>query len=385
MRLRLAMVSPFPEMPNMIRGGVEAVTYSLTAGLRAITDIEIHIIAPCYGRLAGVELRDGMTLHWLRSSRLPGVISYWSSFRHSIHRCLGEIRPDVTHFQGVGGWTLGYESPYVFTIHGIAERDVLFTGGHLLYLRKNVIAFVERQARKRSPHTILINPYVFEEIGDQIHGRQWHIENPVLSEFFNVTPLSNQRRILYVGRISERKNVEGLLKAFARLREVLPTASLRIAGAPDDPRYLEKCLGFVQANRLESAVHFLGNVDRAKLLEELSHAACLALVSKQETAPMIVEEAMAAGVPVVASRICGLPYMIKDGKTGFLVNADDEHQIVQGLLSVLGNSEIAAKLSSEAREIALQRFHSHVVAEKTLAVYMAAMDNRGAKKTRARS
>ncbi|MDO9117850.1 MAG: glycosyltransferase family 4 protein [Nitrospira sp.] len=367
------MVSTFPEAPSIVRGGVESVAYCLTEGLRSLNEFEIHIIAPCSKHKPGIEQRDGMTLHWLQADKLPGFISYWTSFRKAIHRCLNEIKPDITHFQGSGGWTLGYNAPYVFTIHGIAERDILFQGGPMLSIRKNTIALIERQGRKRSPHTILISPYVSKELGSQIGGKQWNIDNPVTDDFFKVQRARTGPRILYVGRISERKNVIGLLRSFSQLLRIQPSAHLLLAGDAEEPGYRIRCMECVRKLGMEENVQFLGNVDRPTLLEQLSRASCLILISKQETAPMIVMEAMAAGVPVVASNICGLPYMIDDGRTGYLVDPSNEAEIVDRLLKLLSNPVLSAQMGEAAREVAYERFHANVIAQKTLAVYREAL------------
>ncbi len=376
MKMRLAMVTPFPETPNVIRGGVEGVAYSLMLGLRAISDIELHVVAPCSNRSSGVEVREDMTLHWLNSSSLPGFVAYWSTFRRAIQTCLKAISPDVTHFQALGGWTLGYDAPYVFTIHGIAERDILFQGGALMRLRKNTIACIERRGRKRSPHTILISPYVAQEIGDQIEGKQWNIENPVTEDFFVVQRACKEPRVLYVGRLNERKNVLGLLKVFARLSKYQPSARLYLAGEADDASYKARCMEFIQNSDMKGQVRFLGNIDRSTLLKELSCATCVILISRQETAPMIIMEAMAAGIPVIASNLCGLPYMIEDGRTGYLVDPSDEEQIIDRLLRLLSNPLLATEFGWRAREVASRRFHVGVIAQRTMEVYQEAASQR---------
>lgn len=369
-RIKLAIVSEFPHQPGVIRGGVESVTQSLTNGLGSFNELELHVVSPTSRKSDGIEKRDGVTVHWLGLNKLPGFVSYWTTTRYAIHRCLQQINPQITHFQALGGWTLGYSAPYVFTVHGIAERDILFQNGAMLRLRRNTIAVVERQGRKRSPHTILISPYVADEIGDQIGGKKWSIENPVTDDFFKIQRTCKEPRILYVGRLNERKNVLGLLKVFSLLLRRHPSACLVLAGDADDHAYRIRCEEFIREHKMGGQVRFVGNVDRSTLLYELSQASCLILVSKQETAPMIVMEAMAAGVPVIASNICGLPYMVDDEKTGYLVDPTDEEMIVHRLSLLLSNPKLAMECGRRAREVALRRFHVNVIAQKTMEVYL---------------
>ena len=374
--MKIAMVSLFPEQSNLFRGGVEAVASVLVTGLRTIEEVDIHVIAPFSGLVPVTEVRDGMTLHWLPTGRLPGFISYWTTFRRRAHALLKTIRPDITHFQGLAGWTLGYSGPYVLTIHGIAEKDLEHQSGKFVQIRKTVFGLVEGMGRRRSPHTIIISPYVLEQIGSHVLGRQHLIENPVDCDAFDVQRSCEQPRILYVGRINRRKNVDGLIRAFARVRAFSPRATLHLAGGEDRPSYLAECRQLISEHGLHGAVQFLGKLERKAVLEQLSRAACLVLISRQETAPIIVEEAMAAGVPVVAANLCGMPYMIEDGRSGFLVDGDDLGQVAEKIQLVLSNSMLATAMGERAKQIALSRFHAHVVARRTFSLYKEILSER---------
>lgn len=367
--MKIAMVSPFPEQPGIFRGGVEAAACILANGLRSLGKIDIHVIAPSSRIFPTTEERDGMTLYWLPKGKLPGFIDYWTLFRHRVHKLLRAIQPDIAHFHGLAGWTLGYNAPYVFTVHGIAERDIDHQSGHLVKLRRAVYALVERIGRRRSPHTIIISPYVLDQIGSQILGKRYSIENPVDVDVFQVRRNCGLPQVLYVGQINKRKNIGALIEAFALLRARCPNATLRIVGELDHVDYVNECRRLVNGYSLQESVRFLGKADRKTLLNELSQAACLVLVSRQETAPIIVEEAMAAGIPVVASKLCGLPYLIEDAMTGFLVDQNNPQHIAERIHLVLSDTQRANGMGERARSIALSRFHANAVAQRTLDVY----------------
>ena len=369
MPLKLAIVTAFPKDTDVIRGGVESVSYCLAIGLRDRSDIEIHIVAPSNGSEQGVDQQEGLWIHWVPTSNLPGFLDYWTIFRWRAQRIIKGINPDITHFQGLAGWVLGFSQPYVLTIHGIAEKDILHKGGLFLRLRRYILAHVERHGRKQAPHIIAINPYVLTELGDQLKGVRWNIENPVETEFFSVTGGEEGSRILYVGRVSALKNIEGLLRSFATVRADNHSATLHIAGEAEASEYMERCVRLVKQLGIESSVSFLGNLSRTALRSQLRQARCLVLVAKQENAPMVIAEAMAAGVPVVASRICGIPYMVRDGETGFLVDPANTDEIANRLSFILDNPAVAIKMGQLAKTVAFNRFHVHTVAEKTIAVY----------------
>jgi glycosyltransferase involved in cell wall biosynthesis len=88
---------------------------------------------------------------------------------------------------------------------------------------------------------------------------------------------------------------------------------------------------------------------------------------------MGIEEAMAAGVPVVTSNRCGMPYMVRDGESGFLVNPTNPEDIARRLGQLLKNDELRRSMGAKGREIALDRFHPAKVAARTREVYYRAI------------
>ncbi|MGV8084617.1 MAG: glycosyltransferase [Coriobacteriia bacterium] len=106
---------------------------------------------------------------------------------------------------------------------------------------------------------------------------------------------------------------------FARVRQALPAAVLEIAGQTDaDPDYVQLCLRKAHELNIEDAVTFLGNLHGKELLDAYGRAQLVMLTSLQETAPVTIAEAMAAGRAVVATSVGGVSDMIADGVTGIL-------------------------------------------------------------------
>jgi glycosyltransferase involved in cell wall biosynthesis len=106
--------------------------------------------------------------------------------------------------------------------------------------------------------------------------------------------------------------------------------------------------------------------------QELASASVFGLVSLEENAPLGIEEAMAAGVPVVASNRCGMPYMVSHGETGFLVDPLSVDDITRRLQQLLENAGLRRMMGEAARDIAQERFHPSAVARRTRQVYLEA-------------
>ena len=173
--------------------------------------------------------------------------------------------------------------------------------------------------------------------------------------------------------ISPRKNTLILVEAFSRICAEGINAELRLAGKVVDEGYGASLINLIRNRGLENKVTLLGGISGDQVRRELSAASVFALVSLEENSPMGIEEAMAARVPVVASNRCGMPYMVRHGETGFLVNPGDPDDIAKWLRHVLADDEGRHNMGEKSRAIAFERFHPDVVARKTREVYYEAM------------
>jgi len=93
----------------------------------------------------------------------------------------------------------------------------------------------------------------------------------------------------------------------------------------------------------------------------------------EDNCPMVVLESMAAGVPVVAARVGGVPDLIEDGLTGIFCDPLDEKSMSGAVEKLLKNSSMACEIASRAKEKARERFHPKVIAEGHLRIYEEAL------------
>ena len=106
-----------------------------------------------------------------------------------------------------------------------------------------------------------------------------------------------------------------------------------------------------------------------KLKTWLRESTLLALPSLEDNCPMTVLEAAAAGVPVVAANVGGVPDLIADGKTGLLCDPLDAASMGGAVEKILAQPELARTLAAEANRAAQERFHPSVVARRHLEIY----------------
>ncbi|MEA2604301.1 MAG: glycogen synthase [Acidobacteriota bacterium] len=170
--------------------------------------------------------------------------------------------------------------------------------------------------------------------------------------------------LLFVGRLRIRKGVEVLLEALKDLHSRHPegsAATLRIAGDGEHRRRLERRAAELELGR---AVAFLGTCDTGRVRRLLAGAAALVVPSIYEGMPLVVLEAMAAGVPVVASAVSGIPEVVVDGETGWLVPPEDPEALAAALSEVLAGPAEARRRGEAGWRRVNERFRPSVAAAR---------------------
>ena len=120
------------------------------------------------------------------------------------------------------------------------------------------------------------------------------------------------------------------------------------------------------------AVTMLGPLRTEDLLEEYRRASVFVLASEQETSPMVIAEAMAASVPVVATRVGGIPHLVDDGRTGLLVAPGDVASLAGAIRGLLADEPRRAEFARRSHLRAQERFRLADVAARVREVYLEA-------------
>lgn len=186
------------------------------------------------------------------------------------------------------------------------------------------------------------------------------------------SPSRPRSRVVFVGRVSPEKGLHVLMDAFARVLINCPEIHLEIiggefvpplefiVGVSDDPMvrslsrfysgsYLESLRGQVKGD-MKERVTFLGHIPRQEMIEHLRGADLFVQPSiASEMFGMATAEAMAAGIPVVATRICGVPEVVADGETGLLVRPDDPEALANAMVCLLKNANLSEQMGRAGR------------------------------------
>jgi glycosyltransferase involved in cell wall biosynthesis len=375
--MHVVMAGVYPADPGKISGGVEAVVLYLTQALQSYPDLTLDVVTIGRRGTARRTVQHGdVTVHYLPCSRLPSHLSALANMRQ-VRTEMRRLKPDLIHVQVAGELAeaaAGTGLPWVLTLHGIRFMEVALWQGFLNKVYRGwFVKRAERRAVKRAKHIISISPFIQSTFKGQIRGAIYNIENPIDDVFFNVPQKRNPGQLLFVGRLTPLKGVHTLLHAFAYLHRRMPEATLRLAGGDHyrsiSKAYPQELRRFVADAGLEGAVTFLGALDRPNLLKEYSNCSALVLSSVQETAPMVIMEAMAAGKAVVSTDAGGARYLVEHGQTGLIVPPNDERALGEALYQVLSDEAKLEAMGRRAADVARQRFHAKAVAAQTREVY----------------
>ena len=181
--------------------------------------------------------------------------------------------------------------------------------------------------------------------------------------------------VAFIGRLVPEKGPHTAVEAMLHVLGEFPHARLVLAG--DGPMEGELRRRIYQA-WLGQVVEMAGRLDDQRLLDLYSRAWVAVFPSSYEPFGIVALEAMAAGTPCVVGRAGGLAEIVDHGKSGITVRPDDPLDLAQAVASILRDPALAAKLATEARKVARERYSWIDIAQGTLEVYDEALGRAGA-------
>ncbi len=386
MGLKVLMIGAYPLEPGVVHGGVESATSTLVPALAERDDIDsVTVLRFHHGEASTDYRREAPKVHiyYVRGQYRWRMITRSFLDLRKARKLIAELNPDVVHGQEIGvnsDIAVRCSPNGVVTVHGITyvETHLYHEPSLRTTLRARLIHNVARRVLRRAKVVISISKYDAEELSGLTRGARVSIANPTAAEFFALAPSApTAPRLLFAGGIIPLKNPLGLVNAFALALRAVPDARLILIGPQPDAAYVKLIRDRVADLGLTDSVDIVGFADNERLLQEIAMARAVVLFSRQENAPTIISQAMAAGKPVVASRVGGVPEMVDDGHTGFLVESEDEAALADRLARVLDDQHLCLRMGSRAHEIALTRFTPEAVAESTVQAYRTALMRRG--------
>ena len=258
--------------------------------------------------------------------------------------------------------------PFVTTLHG---TDITLVGRDPSFLP------ITRFGIEQSDRVTAISNYLRQATLDTfaVSTPIEVIYNFIDSEFYRRRPDPSLKKrlapggekiILHISTFRPIKRITDCIEVLARIRAEGPNARLVMCG--DGPERAEAEAVATRLNVSDDVI-FAGQQPQSMIREYLSIADLLLLPSQSESFGLVALEAMACEVPVIATRVGGLPELVEDGATGFLFPVGDVNAMAAGAISLLSNQALTQQFGRLAREVAITRFSAERIIPEYEALY----------------
>jgi glycosyltransferase involved in cell wall biosynthesis len=338
-------------------------------------------------------------------SGIGGVLAHW---RHRTEEgpvlrqavaTVDSFVPDLVHVHGSErpfGLLAGGTSPVLLSMQGLLAacsrvylkdippidiaRDV--TSGEFLKGRGLVHDAWRMRVAARREHRILQRCHFLSGRTDwdreviravNPRARYYHVDEILRPEFYGRMWRPDTARPFVIhatGGTDPYKGLITLLEAVAVLRHsARPDVRLRVAGGLQSAEVWPIAMRTVERLKLGGTVEWLGSLNAAQIVSELTSASVYVHPSYADNSPNALAEAMILGMPCVASAVGGIPSLLRDGRDGVLCASGDVTGLAASLAVLAADPARAARLGRDARRLALARHDPDTVVEAMLATY----------------
>jgi L-malate glycosyltransferase len=286
-----------------------------------------------------------------------------------IREAIEECNPDLIHVHWTYEYALAVRNvniPKIMTVHDHTYDILKFSGWH--YFPSFILTLFLFQKFK---YITTVSPYICNFINHVklTKGKIWIIFNPIENSY---DPTSKKKKssihITCSSGWNNVKNPKLALRAFSLYLKSNTKAVLNLAGVglglnEDGKKWAEE-------NNLSQNVNFLGSLNHEKYLELLSNTDIYLHTSKTEAMPLSILEAMLYEIPVIAGKKSGaIPWLLENGKLGFLVDIKDKNSIAQQLIYLTNNISLQCTKIAAAKNKALSLTNPEKVYAHYLEVY----------------
>ncbi len=318
-------------------------------------------------------MSDQVMRSWSGRLRLAGFLR---AARRAATRAIADFAPDVIHVHwwfpgGLSVWPrLMLRIPYVITSHGtdlfLVDRvpaarllagPIFRNAAQTTVISSPLVARAARLGVERARITVIPMP----------------VDAAVATELeLPFTPRASQNTLLFVGRLVERKGAAYAIRAVAEFSESGRRVRLVIVG--DGPERAS-LTALAESLAVRDRVEFAGALSPADVRERYRAGGVFVMPAvtdwkgEQEGFGMVLVEAMAYGLPVVATRSGGIPDIVRDGENGLLVPERDVGALMRGIASLLDDAGLATRLAEAARDDVRHRFAPSRIASAFDTVY----------------
>ena len=390
--LNVCFVTPeyFP-----ISGGTGAYVYYLSHNLQKL-GYNVHVVAR--NKQDSEKTVNGIKVHYIKGVG-NALTRYWR-FARSASKKLKELNKqnnfDIIHanLPLVPSFAIpkGASKKIVCAVHSTWMGEAIVTKqdnpkelnpNEKSMLRFNfILRSYEKKLMKRSDALIAVSKYTVDELTDLygIDEKKIHViyngvdvekfkQRPNIPELRREFGLEEDRKIvLFVGRLYHRKGLETLLRSIPPILEEFKDIRFIISGKGFKQKE-ESLRNLAKELNIEDYVTFLGYVPDDKLPNVYSFSDIFVLPAIYENFPFAILEAQSTGLPVISTKVGGIPEFLINNENGLLIDPRDPKQLTQSVLALLKDTELAKEMGNRGRKLIEKKFDWRLITGQVIELY----------------
>ena len=372
--MKIVILVPF--FPPVDLNGSEIAAYNIAKNL-SLNNHEVHVITSWDKGLPKEIFEDGFYIHRIKTSRclLTCIILYTQSLL-----IIKRLKPDIIHAQGI--FLAGFSALLSKKLLGISY--IAYGRGSDIYLDNGFVGYIEKRCSShilRDGLIIVLTEDMRRKVLELWNQNSIIIPNGVdLKRFGSISKdqareelsiAKDEKVIIFIGSVRKVKGVKYLIESMNNIREKNPLARLLIVGNIEhDGKILCE-----QVAKLECAdyINFIGKTSIEMIPIFMAASDIFVLPSLSEGFPLVILEAMACGLPIVATKVGGIPEIVKDKENGFLIDPKSPMQISEKVCLLLDNEQLRKRIFIENKNRA-KKFGWDAVCNRLEEIYKLAMD-----------
>ncbi len=365
-----------------IKGGVHSATINL---LRGFIELHIEMRVLVFTR----EVKKQLTYKFSKNIDIvyfnEGIfpyhsLNYLTYAPFILKKQIKEFNPSVIHYQEGNSFMLTrllgvWKRPIIQTIHGMSLEEAKRKGK----VKDKIIWYFNGLIQKlMTPKNIIhLSEFSKNRIKNIHLNNEIIIPNAIREEYFKIKEKKKTtNKLLYIGIIDNNKNLSLLLETLDALKKENYIYKLDVIGGFSNDTYRKKIQNFINERGIENQISFHGWLSQYNTRELLSEIDILVVCSKHESLPMVIAEAMAAGKPIIASSVGGIPEMIEENVNGYLYKLTEQNRLVELLKRLFDNSNDINKMGQMGKGLAMLKYDCKKVANKTFDFYNKVIENK---------
>ncbi len=339
-----------------------------------------------YGEIPSFDVIDNIPIYYPRYITPPGHwfhglagYSMYKCIKNKVDSILHDFTPHIihTHTATPDGYTglllkKRYKIPMVCSLRG---SDI-----NLYPFRDKLTMFITKKVLSNADQIISVS-HALEKTAEEIvmplkQIRVLHNGCDFINNSFkeddrvkirkNIGISDNESVIIFVGALMRDKGVYELINAFTKISAKHPAVQLIILGEGPENNSLNK---IISNNRLNNKIHLIGSHPHDEVYLWLKASDLFVLPTYNEGLPNALLEAMACGLPVIASKVGGIPEVVKDGENGILIAAKNAGALYQALDQMLLNVNLSKGMGKKGKELIENEFTWESNAKKMTDLY----------------